>query len=318
MGQNPQVEALNRGVDIEELSHVFNYNLPEVPETYVHRIGRTGRAGRGGEAIAFCDFSEKPLLREIEKLTHRSIPVVEEHPWPMQVFELPKKDKNGRTINEEDAEARVAARELRREREAARQAAAQEKQEKSAQASAPSPEATVEGGEKKKRRRRRSKSKGEAPAAPAESPLPAQAPARPKLTRPGTRLETGSAMPSTEFDPPDPLAGDRIMDATARLLAPRRLTLSPVSSREEHGLPRKRSAGQAAQPRQKSEGQKGRSAHTAPQAESRKPAPSKHKKSSQGRGQDRRRSFQDPPRPTGHPKDSTEQESLMKPYYLDI
>ena len=57
-----------RGLDIEELSHVFNYNLPEVPETYVHRIGRTGRAGRGGEAIAFCDFSEKPLLREIEKL----------------------------------------------------------------------------------------------------------------------------------------------------------------------------------------------------------------------------------------------------------
>ena len=157
-----------------------------------------------------------------------------------------------------------------------------------------------------------------APAAPAESPLPAQAPARPKLTRPGTRLETGSAMPCTEFDRPDPLAGDRIMDATARLLAPRRLTLSPVSSREEHGRPRKRSAGQAAQPRQKSEGQKGRSAHTAPQAESRKPAPSKHKKSSQGRGQDRRRSFQDPPRPTGHPKDSTEQESLMKPYYLDI
>ena len=306
-----------RGLDIEELSHVFNYNLPEVPETYVHRIGRTGRAGRGGEAIAFCDFSEKPLLREVEKLTHRSIPVVEEHPWPMQVFELPKKDKNGRTINEEDAEARAAARELRREREAARQAAAQEKQEKSAQASAPSPEATVEGGEKKKRRRR-SKSKGEAPAAPAESPLPAQAPARPKLTRPGTRLETGSAMPCTEFDRPDPLAGDRIMDATARLLAPRRLTLSPVSSREEHGRPRKRSAGQAAQPRQKSEGQKGRSAHTAPQAESRKPAPSKHKKSSQGRGQDRRRSFQDPPRPTGHPKDSTEQESLMKPYYLDI
>ena len=307
-----------RGLDIEELSHVFNYNLPEVPETYVHRIGRTGRAGRGGEAIAFCDFSEKPLLREIEKLTHRSIPVVEEHPWPMQVFELPKKDKNGRTINEEDAEARAAARELRREREAARQAVAQEKQEKSAQASAPSPEATVEGGEKKKRRRRRSKSKGEAPAAPAESPLPAQAPARPKLTRPGTRLETGSAMPCTEFDRPDPLAGDRIMDATARLLAPRRLTLSPVSSREEHGRPRKRSAGQAAQPRQKSEDQKGRSAHTAPQAESRKPAPSKHKKSSQGRGQDRRRSFQDPPRPTGHPKDSTEQESLMKPYYLDI
>ena len=105
-----------RGLDIEELSHVFNYNLPEVPETYVHRIGRTGRAGRGGEAIAFCDFGEKPLLRDIEKLIGKKVPLVEDHPWPMQVFEAPKRDKNGKIINEEDAEARQAARELRRHR----------------------------------------------------------------------------------------------------------------------------------------------------------------------------------------------------------
>ncbi len=62
-----------RGLDIEELSHVFNYNLPEVPETYVHRIGRTGRAGRGGEAISFCDFSEKasaPGHREADRPHH--------------------------------------------------------------------------------------------------------------------------------------------------------------------------------------------------------------------------------------------------------
>ncbi len=45
-----------RGLDIEELSHVFNYNLPDVPETYVHRIGRTGRGGEGGTAISFCDY----------------------------------------------------------------------------------------------------------------------------------------------------------------------------------------------------------------------------------------------------------------------
>ncbi|MBI4856655.1 MAG: DEAD/DEAH box helicase [Acetobacterium woodii] len=72
-----------RGIDIEELSHVFNYDLPEVPETYVHRIGRTGRAGLGGIAIAFCDQEEIPLLEGIEKLVSKSIPVVEVHPFPL-------------------------------------------------------------------------------------------------------------------------------------------------------------------------------------------------------------------------------------------
>lgn len=72
-----------RGIDIEELSHVFNYDLPEVPETYVHRIGRTGRAGLGGIAIAFCDQEEMPLLDGIEKLVSKSIPVVEVHPYPL-------------------------------------------------------------------------------------------------------------------------------------------------------------------------------------------------------------------------------------------
>ncbi len=104
-----------RGIDIEELSHVFNYNLPDVPETYVHRIGRTGRAGHGGTAISFCDISEKDELRAIEKLLGRKIPVVEDHPWPMENFEPPKRDKNGKIINPEDAEARQAARERKRE-----------------------------------------------------------------------------------------------------------------------------------------------------------------------------------------------------------
>ncbi len=74
-----------RGIDIDELSHVFNYELPEVPETYVHRIGRTGRAGLGGIAISFCDFGEKSLLKDIEKLIGKSVPVVEEHPFPLKV-----------------------------------------------------------------------------------------------------------------------------------------------------------------------------------------------------------------------------------------
>ncbi len=71
---------------------MFNYNLPDVPETYVHRIGRTGRAGKGGIAISFCDFGKSPLLRDIEKLIGKQVPVVEDHPFPMQVFEAPKKD----------------------------------------------------------------------------------------------------------------------------------------------------------------------------------------------------------------------------------
>lgn len=70
-----------RGIDIDKLSHVFNYDLPEVPETYVHRIGRTGRAGSDGTAIAFCDPEELPLLKDIQKLIGKQIPVVRDHPY---------------------------------------------------------------------------------------------------------------------------------------------------------------------------------------------------------------------------------------------
>ena len=70
-----------RGIDIRELSHVFNYDLPEVPETYVHRIGRTARAGADGTAVSFCAPEEKEYLAGIEKLNRRQIPVVSGHPW---------------------------------------------------------------------------------------------------------------------------------------------------------------------------------------------------------------------------------------------
>jgi ATP-dependent RNA helicase RhlE len=72
-----------RGIDIEELSHVINFNLPNVPETYVHRIGRTGRAGLSGVAISFCEYEEIPYLKDIEKLIRKPIPKVEDHPYPM-------------------------------------------------------------------------------------------------------------------------------------------------------------------------------------------------------------------------------------------
>jgi ATP-dependent RNA helicase RhlE len=71
-----------RGIDVDELSHVINFDLPNIPETYVHRIGRTGRAGLGGVAISFCDEEEKPFLKDIQKVISKSIPVIEEHPYP--------------------------------------------------------------------------------------------------------------------------------------------------------------------------------------------------------------------------------------------
>jgi len=68
-----------RGIDVDEISHVINFDLPEVPETYVHRIGRTGRAGQKGIALSFCADEEKDYLKGIEKLIRKKIPLVEEH-----------------------------------------------------------------------------------------------------------------------------------------------------------------------------------------------------------------------------------------------
>ena len=68
-----------RGIDIDELTHVINYELPNVPETYVHRIGRTGRAGASGVAVSFCDRKEKPFLMGIQKLIRKPIDVVSGH-----------------------------------------------------------------------------------------------------------------------------------------------------------------------------------------------------------------------------------------------
>ncbi len=78
-----------RGIDIDELSHVFNFDLPNVPETYVHRIGRTGRAGNEGIAISFCAAEERKELKDIEKLADIKIPVVEGHPYPMDLNAVP-------------------------------------------------------------------------------------------------------------------------------------------------------------------------------------------------------------------------------------
>ena len=88
-----------RGIDISELSHVFNYEIPTIAETYVHRIGRTARAGLTGIAISFSDIDEKIQIKDIEKLIKQKIPVID-HDFPMQVMTISKsKDKTGTSKN---------------------------------------------------------------------------------------------------------------------------------------------------------------------------------------------------------------------------
>jgi ATP-dependent RNA helicase RhlE len=70
-----------RGIDVDDLTHVINYEIPNIPETYVHRIGRTGRAGAKGIALSFCDAEEKAYLKDIHKLIAKNIPVVKDHPY---------------------------------------------------------------------------------------------------------------------------------------------------------------------------------------------------------------------------------------------
>ncbi len=72
-----------RGIDVDELAYVINFEIPEIPETYVHRIGRTGRAGAKGTAYSFCDTEERGSLKDIQKLIAKVIPVVEDHPFPL-------------------------------------------------------------------------------------------------------------------------------------------------------------------------------------------------------------------------------------------
>jgi ATP-dependent RNA helicase RhlE len=80
-----------RGIDIDDLAFVINYELPNIPESYVHRIGRTGRAGADGIAIALCDAEEKAYLRDIEKLIGKKVRVIEEHDYPLINHTVEKK-----------------------------------------------------------------------------------------------------------------------------------------------------------------------------------------------------------------------------------
>ncbi|HWB25380.1 MAG TPA: DEAD/DEAH box helicase [Chitinophagaceae bacterium] len=88
-----------RGIDIDDITHVINYDLPNVPETYVHRIGRTGRAGNAGIAISFCDREERIFLRDINKVTNQLIPAVTEHPFKPVVIEQQRSFQPKRNFN---------------------------------------------------------------------------------------------------------------------------------------------------------------------------------------------------------------------------
>ncbi len=85
-----------RGLDVDEITHIINYDLPNEPDTYVHRIGRTARAGASGVAYSFCDTEEREYLRDIEKLIRQHVPVVAEHPYRSPEPPPPPTDLNAR------------------------------------------------------------------------------------------------------------------------------------------------------------------------------------------------------------------------------
>ncbi|MFI3250961.1 MAG: DEAD/DEAH box helicase [Eubacteriales bacterium] len=298
-----------RGIDIDKLSHVFNFNLPEVPETYVHRIGRTGRAGRDGVAIAFCDFSEKSLVKDVERLMGKTIPLEGEHPYPMQVFEVPKRDKHGKIINEDDEEARRAGRERRRAKEEQHRSTHQAKKERENLQTIGIEVAPV------KQERKRG-------------------------VRSGQVMETGSAMPNTQVSRPDPLSGDEIMDATARMLAPRTMPKPQRQSNRnqmnngqqkndnrKHTEPKKAHKGKGREQEEHKPHHKG--ATNQHKTSSHYKSAEGHKSGEHGshshQNKNRNRTRNSPPRNqfdtpphAAQTKDSTEQSSLVKPFYLDM
>ena len=310
-----------RGLDIEDLAFVFNYNLPEVPETYIHRIGRTGRAGKGGTAISFCDYGEMPLLRDIEKLLKKPIPR-RDHNYPMEVFEAPKKDAKGRVVNPEDAEARQAARE--------KNAARKKQQQAAPPAAPPQAEAPHSTGKRKRRRGKGQGAQQPQAAAPAPAPQPAE---KPRRTFPHGKQNLGNledflaAQPTAEesvtFHHRDPLEGDVIMDATARLLAAKPVYhyYKPNSNAASHkkkgkgGEKKAKAAPVEKAPQAAQAAQRRKSPKKGAPAPTQKASGSLHRPPRPGRGRGRIPPRVEPPK--SRQKDSTEQQSLMKPFYIE-
>jgi len=353
-----------RGIDIDELKWVVNYDLPEVPETYIHRIGRTGRAGRDGSAISFCRADEKNYLKQIEKLLGRKLPVIEGHPYPMVeaatgVDPMVQAKKEGK----ENARARAAE---RRQAQAAKAEKAAEAPKTEVTKVQPQKQVPPKVKEAAKPTQPKQKAPAKQPEAPKQNPQPKVQPKEPakavikEQPKRGVRQQkledTMPAAPvqaSGTFVRPNPFEGDRIMDATARLLAPKPrmyasqpprakqpekkqpVKAAPVQEPAPAAAKKKKKKKPAAQPAQpvKKEGvpapkkeqptQKKKTEQPKMNAPAQQPkaAVKKNdggaKKAAPAKKSSRRA---DRPRPVelqrSRVKDSTEQASLMKPYYL--
>jgi ATP-dependent RNA helicase RhlE len=104
-----------RGIDVDDLEYVINFEMSNIAETYVHRIGRTGRAGAKGTAYSFCDAEEKEFLRDVEKLINKRIPIIDNHPFPLMDHNpVKEKKQQGRGNAGHQAPRPVAATNTRR------------------------------------------------------------------------------------------------------------------------------------------------------------------------------------------------------------
>ena len=360
-----------RGIDIDELKWVVNYDLPEVPETYIHRIGRTGRAGRDGTALSFCRADEKNYLKQIEKLLGRKLSVVEDHPYPMvEVATGVDPMLQAKREGKENARARAAERRQAQSAKAEKTAQAPKTEEQpKEQPKKAQPPKKKETAKKKEQPKKAEQPKPVQP--PKAAPKPQEKPApKPQVKQQGKQdvkpsaeapkrgvrqqklqetLPAAPAQASGIFTRPNPFEGDRIMDATARLLAPRPRMYSsepPRKAQPEKKQPAK-AAPKAAPPQEtpsaaskkkkkkKPAPQPVKPQQTAPQKEQiaqPKPVqPAKQTAQSKGKNQSGNAgksvvTKKKPPERRSAPnraqvshsrvKDSTEQASLMKPYYL--
>ena len=103
-------DIASRGIDVDELAYVINFEIPNIPETYVHRIGRTGRAGANGTSFSFCDAEERVFLRDIQKLIGKQIPVITDHPYvtaSVAPVEAPKQAQSPNRPHSPDAKKKV-------------------------------------------------------------------------------------------------------------------------------------------------------------------------------------------------------------------
>ena len=307
-----------RGIDIDSLTHVFNYNLPEVPETYIHRIGRTGRAGKDGTAISFATFDELSYLKEIEKLMGRKVELVTDQPYPMQdTTTSTVVTKNGRRVNAEDEEARQAARErkqLIRQQTGAGRKPATAAAKPAVKTPAKQIEVPPEIARERRSNRKRSGQRENTPTAPQGS---GKSTMREAMEQALPKAESGRSRLSNNFTSgrPSALEGDRIMDATARMLASKPRT---GKTQQENEKPQEQSRRKPAENRQNApkgnrrpKQGKGQPPAGAQSGKGGKPnRPAENRSAQPNRRQGR------PPRPA--PTPAKEHSEDFKPFYINF